>query len=139
MKHFLFYTVSWFILSNAIFTGNLFGQQLSSGSSRKESVNDNSNIGQMDYHENQPVNLFKPEIIIPDSLLNELLPVKVWVKIAVDSLGIPRSYQIMTSTNTRFNDLATSYALQYRFKADTTMIYNKYWYIAIPIIFKSRK
>jgi hypothetical protein len=136
MKIHLFSIVAVFTFCNACFTDFLLAQQIPNGISLNDSTRKNTDMIYGEYHEVQPVTVFKPELIIPDSLLNESFPIKIWVKVEVDSLGTPLSYDIIKSSNGKFNKLAGRCALEYRFNIEGSSIDPKYRFISIPIVFK---
>jgi hypothetical protein len=124
------------ILWNAAFTEIPLAQHKRHGAVVRKTAPVNSDTTQWEYFDPDPVTTFRPEIIVPDSLSNVTKPVRVWVAVNVNSLGIPQSYQIKKSGDKRFNKIAGEYSLQYRFQADSVMFSNKSKYIMIPIVFK---
>jgi hypothetical protein len=81
--------------------------------------------------------IFKPEIVIPDSLLPLQKDVKVLVQVFVDTSGIPTSLKVVRSSDKRFNKVAKELALQYRFDAKSELDFYKIKELSIsfPIVF----
>lgn len=87
------------------------------------------------YYEFAPQVIYKPEIIFPDSLLNDKEKIKIFVRVTVDSTGATKNPKIIRSTNKKLNSLAKEYALKYKFDIKP----RKKAFVTIPIIFDKTK
>jgi hypothetical protein len=88
-----------------------------------------------------PKVVFKPDIVLPDSLLHVKGCVKILVRIEVDSSGRPLNGSIVSSTNKRFNALALGHALEYRFApaGDSLGWWSKFVLIPFTVGEKAKK
>jgi TonB family protein len=88
-----------------------------------------------DYFPPDPKVLFKPQIIVP----NELKPlngrVKVIVRMIVDTSGHYSHYEVIRSSNHKFDETAIKYAKMYKFEYQKPFGQSDSMWIDIPIVF----
>lgn len=93
----------------------------------------------MEYFPPEPRVIFKPKLIIPDSLNPIKKTVKVIVRVEVDFSGKPINSIVLKSTNKRFNGIAAKLALEYRFRPSNVLSHKSGTFIIIPMKFNKTK
>ncbi len=131
----------FFILSFILFVNDQYAQNTNQDyRTVKKKINKlERDSTEMEYFNPEPEILYKPAIVIPDSLLPLKKPIKMTIRVEINSAGKPLNPIIIKSTNKRFNSFAIKLVLEYKFRPLKEAVKRKRIFVNIPLVFRKTK